>query len=127
VASQGALKALIEALEAEQARRRKAQFGEHGDPHQWLLEELEGMAQKFAATAHRWPLNLADMSIMEKLACHLLLRHLQPVELPGEDAILAELITIITPLSGAGGRGRNWLPHVPRDRDHGLSCQWRSA
>ena len=28
---------------------------------------------------------------------------------------------------GGRHRGGNWLPHVPRDRDHRLSRQWRSA
>jgi hypothetical protein len=91
VASASALKALLDALQAEQTRRRKAQFGGHDDPRQWLLDTLQTMAQRLAATAHLYPLSIADMSIMERLACRYFLpEDLCPVGLESEDAIWAE-------------------------------------
>jgi hypothetical protein len=91
MATTDALKALIEALEAEQARRRKARFGGHDDPREWLLETLQTMAQRFAATAHLLPLQLDDMAIAEKLACRFFLpEELMPAGLGTEEEIWAK-------------------------------------
>jgi hypothetical protein len=70
MASPDALKTLIEALEEEQERRRKALYGGHDDPRQWLLEELQQIAGRFAATGGP-PKN--DSSPMERLAALLYL------------------------------------------------------
>jgi hypothetical protein len=90
MASEDALKALVSALVAEQARRRKARFGGHDGPHEWLLDTLRTMAQRLAATAHLCPLDLADMAPAEQLACHLLPEHLQPAGLRTVDEIWVE-------------------------------------
>jgi hypothetical protein len=93
MASPDALRALLEALEAEQARRRKARFGGHEDPREWLLGELQAMAERFAATAassRHPPLQIDDMSIAEKLACYFLPEHLRPAGLGTEEEIWAE-------------------------------------
>jgi hypothetical protein len=92
MASSNTLKALIEALEAEQARRRKTQFGGHDDPGGWLIETLQQMAARLAAApASPHPLELADMSIAEKLACRYFLPdELQPAGLGTEEEIWAE-------------------------------------
>jgi hypothetical protein len=95
MASPDTLAALLEALQTEQARRRKAQFGGHDDPREWLLAELQEMAERFAATAHLCPLDLADMSIMEKLAC----RYFLPVDLCPE---------------GLGSEGEIWAEYEAR-------------
>jgi hypothetical protein len=90
MASPDALKALIEALETEQKRRQAARFGGQ-DPRTWLIETLQQMAQRFAATAHLGPpLDLADMAPVEMLAAHLLPEHLRPAGLPTEDQIWAQ-------------------------------------
>jgi hypothetical protein len=88
MASPNALRDLIEALEAEQARRQAARFGGQ-DPRQWFLDELRVMAERFAATAHRYPLSIDDMAPAELLACHFLAEHLRPPGLPGVDEIWA--------------------------------------
>jgi hypothetical protein len=89
MASHDALKALVEALEAEQTRRRKARFGGHDDPRQWFLDTLQVMAQRFAATAHLHPLQIDDMASAEMLACHFLHEHRRPPGLPTVDEIWA--------------------------------------
>jgi hypothetical protein len=93
MASPDTLAALIEALEAEQARRRKAQFGGHNDPHEWLFETLRQMAERLsvALPASLHPLQVADMSVAEKLACRYFLpAELQPPGLGTEAEIWAE-------------------------------------
>jgi hypothetical protein len=86
VASQGALKALIEALQAEQARRRKAQFSGHDDPREWFMAELQATAERLAATER--PL-LDDASIFQRLAVLTYLPHrLSAFELEEESAAL---------------------------------------
>jgi hypothetical protein len=90
MASPDTLKALLEALEAERARRRKAQLGGHDDPRQWFLDTLQTIAQRFAAAASsRYPLQIDDMSPVEQLACHLLADELRPVGLGTVDEIWA--------------------------------------
>jgi hypothetical protein len=93
MASPATLKALIEALEAEQARRRKAQFGGHEDPRQWLLDTLQQMAQRLAATVHLFPLDLGDMAPAEQLAAHYLPEDLRPAGLPTVAEIWAKHLT----------------------------------
>jgi hypothetical protein len=87
MASPATLKALIEALQAEQARRRKAQYGGHDDPREWLLETLQTMAERMArAASSPHPLDINDMSIAEKLACRYFLpENLCPTGLGTED------------------------------------------
>jgi hypothetical protein len=92
MASADALKALIEALEVEQKRRQAVRFGGHEDPREWFIGTLQQMAQRFAATTHMFPLDAADMSIIEKLACHFLPEHLRPAGLPTEDQIWAKFL-----------------------------------
>jgi hypothetical protein len=70
MASQNALATLLEALAVEQARRRKAQFGGHDDPRQWLLDTLQAMAERLAPGGL---LSKADASPMERLAALLYL------------------------------------------------------
>jgi hypothetical protein len=90
MAATGTLRTIIRTLEAEQARRRKARYGGHDDPRKWLLYTLQQMAQKFAATAHLYPLSIGDMAPMEMLACrHFLPEHLMPAGLPTADQIWA--------------------------------------
>ena len=55
-----------------------------------VLDMLQAIAQRFAATAHLRPPDVSDMSIAEKLACRLLPETLQPAGLPTEDQIWAE-------------------------------------
>jgi hypothetical protein len=90
MASADALKALIDALEAEQTRRRKVQFGGHDDPRQWFIDTLQQMAQRLAATAHLYPLQIDDMAPAEMLACHFLPEHLRPAGLGTVDEIWAK-------------------------------------
>jgi hypothetical protein len=92
MASADALKTLIAALEAEQTRRRKAQFGGHEDPRQWLLDTLRQMAERLAvAPSSLHPPQAADMSIMEKLSCRLFLpEDMCPEGLGSADEIWAE-------------------------------------
>jgi hypothetical protein len=91
MASADALKALIEALEAEQARRQKAQFGGQ-DPREWLFATLRQIAERLATAASSpHPLQVDDMSIAEKLACRYFLpENLCPEGLESEDAIWSE-------------------------------------
>jgi hypothetical protein len=82
------------ALLEEELRRRAArvewQAGEGERQRQWFIETLQAMAQRLGATAHLYPLDLDDMSIAEKLACHLLPDELRPASLPTEDQIWAQ-------------------------------------
>jgi hypothetical protein len=90
MASEDALRALVNALVAEQKRRQAAQFGGQ-DPREWLLDTLQAMARRYAALAHLHPLDTVDMSIAEKLACRYFLpEDLQPAGLGTEDQIWAE-------------------------------------
>lgn len=80
-------------LEAELARRRARvewEAGEDDRAAQWFIEELEQMAERYAAIAHLHSLRADDMSPAEKLACHLLPEDLRPEGLPTEDQIWAE-------------------------------------
>jgi hypothetical protein len=86
VASPDALKALLEALQAEQARRRKAQSGGYDDPREWLMAELRAIAERLAAT--EGPL-LDDASIAQRLAVLTYLPHrLSAAEQEAESAAL---------------------------------------
>ena len=86
MASPDALRALIVALEAEQKRRRKTQFGGHDDPREWFMEELRGIAERLVAT--KGPL-LDDASIAQRLAVLTFLPHrLSAAELETEAAAL---------------------------------------
>jgi hypothetical protein len=89
MASSDALRALIEALEGEQARRQAARFGGR-DPHEWLADTLQQMADRIAATAHLAPFTVDDMAPVEMLACHLLPESMRPAGLPAEDEIWAK-------------------------------------
>jgi hypothetical protein len=91
MASEDALKTLIAALEVEQKRRLAAQFGGQ-DPREWFIGTLQQIAQRFAATAHLYPLSIDDMAPMEMLACcYFLPEHLMPAGLPTADQIWAEV------------------------------------
>jgi hypothetical protein len=92
VASPDALRALIETLEGEQQRRRAAQFGGQ-DPHTWLMDTLERMAERLVATAHLAPFTVDDMAPVELLACHLLPEGMRPAGLPAEDDIWSKIRT----------------------------------
>ena len=96
MATPGALKALLKALNAEQALRRKAQFGGHDDPRQWLIDTLQQMAQRLVAPSLH-PLDIADLSVAEKVACLLLPEPLRPAGLPTEAAIWAEFEALRPP------------------------------
>jgi hypothetical protein len=61
-----------------------------GDPRQAFVDKLREMARTLAATAHLYPLQLADMSVAERLACHLLPEPMRPAGLGTEDEIWAE-------------------------------------
>jgi hypothetical protein len=77
-------------LRAEIDRRQAVAFGAaDGDPRQQLFDELQTMAQRFAASAAQHPLDLTDMSPMVQLAANLLPEHLRPVGLPSEARIWA--------------------------------------
>lgn len=81
-------------LEAEFARRRARQEWDDSEDDRtrvWILDTLQGMAQRFAAadtSAHS--LRVGDMSPAEKLCCHFLPEELRPAGLPSEAAILVE-------------------------------------
>jgi hypothetical protein len=81
-------------LEAEYARRtaRVAWEADEGErARQWLIDTLQQMAQRFAATAHLYPLLIDDMAPMEMLACRYFLpEHLMPAGLGTEEEIWAE-------------------------------------
>jgi hypothetical protein len=86
MASADALKTLIEALEAEQARRRRARFGGHEDGRAWLTAELRAVAERLAVV--EGPL-LEDASIMQRLAVLTYLPHrLSAAEQEAETAAL---------------------------------------
>jgi hypothetical protein len=78
-------------LEAEFARRtarteREANEGER--QREAFVAELQQIAERFAAIAHRWPLQIDDMSIVEMMACRYFLpEHLMPVGLGTEEQI----------------------------------------
>jgi hypothetical protein len=76
------------ALLAAERARRDPNRGE--DARQRLLEDLKQMAQRFAATAHLYPVHVDDMSCAEMFACRLFLpKDMQPAGLPSEAAIWA--------------------------------------
>jgi hypothetical protein len=78
-------------LEAELARRaaRAAWEADEGErAREEFIARLQGIAERFAAAAPRWPLQVDDMSIAEMLACRYFLpEHLMPAGLPSEDQI----------------------------------------
>lgn len=79
-------------LEAELARRTtqaKWEAGQDERLRQQLLDELEEMARRLAAGALLRPLQIADMSCAEMLACHFLPERLRPAGLGSEDEIFA--------------------------------------
>jgi hypothetical protein len=84
----------LELLEAEYARRtaRVAWEADEGErQRQWFIDTLAAMAQRFAALAPHYPLQIDDMSIAEKLACRYFLpEDLRPTGLATEDQIWAE-------------------------------------
>jgi hypothetical protein len=87
MASADALDTLIDALEAEQARRQRARFGGHDNPREWLVNTLRQIAERLA-TAHRLPLDLSDMSPMEQLAVATFLPEaMRPIDLGTVDEI----------------------------------------
>ena len=81
-------------LEAELSRRaaRVAWEADEGErQREAFVAELQQIAERFAAMAHRWPLQIDDMSIAEMMACRYFLPgHLQPVGLPDENEIWSE-------------------------------------
>jgi hypothetical protein len=83
--------ALLEAERARRAARVEWQAGEDERATQRVVEELQQMAERFAATAHLFPLQIDDMSIAEKLACRWFLPdELLPAGLPAEGQIWAD-------------------------------------
>jgi hypothetical protein len=83
--------ALLGAERARRAARTEWEAGEDERARDQVIGTLLQMAQRFAAAAPLHPLDTADMSIAEKLACRLFLpENLQPAELPTEDQIWAE-------------------------------------
>jgi hypothetical protein len=83
--------ALLEAELARRAARVEWQAGEDERAQQRLVDTLQAMAQRFAATARLCPLDLTDMSPAEMLACHFLPEHLRPAGLPTEAAIWGQI------------------------------------
>jgi hypothetical protein len=82
--------ALLEAELARRATRVEWAAGEAERQRQWVLDTLQAMTQRFAATAHLQPLDLTDMAPAEMLALHFLPEHLRPPGLPTEAAIWAD-------------------------------------
>jgi hypothetical protein len=82
--------ALLQAELARRAARVEWAAGEDERARQWLVDTLQGMAQRFADLAPLHPLRIDDMSPAEQLACHLLPKDLRPAGLPTEAAIWAE-------------------------------------
>jgi hypothetical protein len=84
-------------LEAELARRTARvawEAGEEERSRQQFVATLAAMAERFAASAPRYPLQIDDMSIAEMLACRLFLpEHLMPAGLGTEEEIWAEYQT----------------------------------
>jgi hypothetical protein len=80
-------RALLEAERARRAARTECEAGEGDRAAQQLVDELQEMARRMAATAHLSPLDLGDMSIAEKVACHLLPESMRPEGLPSEAEI----------------------------------------
>jgi hypothetical protein len=81
---------LLEAEFARRAARVDWEAGQDKRAAQQFVEELQQMARRLAVTADRFPLQGDDMSTAEKLACHLLPKHMQPPGLATEGEILAE-------------------------------------
>jgi hypothetical protein len=81
---------LLRAELARRAARVEWQAGEDERSRQWFLDTLQAMAQRFAATAHLYPLQIDDMAPAEQLACHLLPASMRPAGLPTEAAIWAQ-------------------------------------
>jgi hypothetical protein len=82
--------ALLEAELARRTARVEWAAGEDERQRQRLIDTLAAMAERLAVSAPMHPLDLADMSPAEKLACHLLPEPLRPAGLPTEAAIWAE-------------------------------------
>jgi hypothetical protein len=82
--------ALLEAELARRAARVKWVAGEDERAAVQFIATLQAMAQRLAATAHLWPLDISDMSVAEMLSCHLLPESLRPASLPSEDQIWAK-------------------------------------
>jgi hypothetical protein len=81
----------IALLRGEIERREAEAIAAAGsDPRQAFVDKLREMAQSLAATAHLCPLQLADMSVAERVACHLLPEPMRPAGLGTEDEIWAE-------------------------------------
>jgi hypothetical protein len=84
-------RALLKAELARRTARVEWQAGEDERARQQFLDTLQAMAERFAASAHRYPLDVSDMSPAEQLCCHLLPEDLRPAGLPSEVAIWAKL------------------------------------
>jgi hypothetical protein len=82
--------ALLKAERDRRAARVEWRANEGERAREQLLDTLQQMAQRMAATAHLFPLDVSDMAPAEMLACHLMPEHLRPAGLPTEDQILAE-------------------------------------
>jgi hypothetical protein len=79
-------------LENELARRtaRVEWEAAEGERHrQWFVATLQQVAERLAAPSH-YPLDVADLSLVEKLALTLLPEPLRPAGLPTEAEIWAE-------------------------------------
>jgi hypothetical protein len=81
-------------LEAELARRtaRVAWAADEAErAREEFIARLQGIAERFAAVAPRYPLQIDDMSIAEMLACRYFLpEHLMPAGLGTEEEIWAK-------------------------------------
>jgi len=83
--------ALLEAEFARRSTRVAWEAGEGERARQQLFDTLQAMAQRSAALAPRYPLQIDDMSIAEKLACRYFLpEDRRPAGLGTEDQIWAE-------------------------------------
>jgi hypothetical protein len=82
---------LLEAELARRAARTKWEAGEDERQREWVLDTLQQMAQRLAAAASSLhPPRIDDMSVAERLACHILPEPLRPAGLPSEAAIWRE-------------------------------------
>jgi hypothetical protein len=90
--------ALLEAELTRRTARVEREADEAERAREQLINTLQQMAERHAATAHLCPIDVSDMSIAEKLACRLFLpEHLQPEGLPTEEEIWADYKARRTP------------------------------
>jgi hypothetical protein len=82
--------ALLLAERARRSARTEWETREGERARQQFIDTLQQMAARFAAAARLHPLDIADMSLAEKLCCHFLPESMRPAGLPTEDQIWAE-------------------------------------